>query len=94
MVNIPVNHKDPGTLSESSKSKVRVIQKRTHGKLASLLLGSCTQTHARRWRHTLTPQLDPSTQGGGTWARYNRMAGLGSSQSLDVPYLEGTVYYS
>ena len=45
----------------------------------------------RRWKRSLALQLGPLTQGGGTWAGYNRMAALGSLGSLDVPYLESTI---
>jgi len=67
-------------------------QRRTHGKPASRLPGSYTQIHVRRWKRSLAPQLDPSTQGDGTSARYNRMAAPGSSQSLGVPDLEDVIH--
>jgi len=66
-------------------------QRRTHGKPVSRLPGSYTQIHARRWKRSLNPQLDPSTQGDGTSARYNRMA-AGSSQSLGVPDLVDVIH--
>jgi len=88
---ILVNHKDPGVLLEEPEIEIRDAQIRTRGKPALKLPGSYMRTDAHRWKRSPTLQLDPSTQGDGTWARYNRMAAMGSPQSLDVPDLADTV---
>jgi hypothetical protein len=74
------------------KYEVSSDSEHTHGKPASGLPDSCTQTHVRHWTRSLI-QLDPTMRGDGTWAKYNRMVSLGSSQLLGALDLEGMIYW-